>query len=157
MANSEDALVGLQEILEQDFPVFLRQIEQENTDGVELENLHQIEWEEYEDMSSLNLPCALLIAQDESDPSLRDILFDCRITVRFVFQDTSKRNLTKKQFRYAKALRRMLRPAANRSLRGKVNSAKVGTIRWVSVGPKDNLHSGGFDASLIVRVPKEGD
>lgn len=157
MANSENALEGLQQILEQDFPVFLRQIEREHTDGVELENLRAIEWEEREDAMGLDIPCAMLIATSESDPSLRDILFDCYITARFVFQDSNKRNLTKKQFRYAKALRRMLRPAANRSLRGKVNSAKVGTIRWVSVGSKDNLHSGGFDADLIVRVPKEGD
>lgn len=157
MANSEDALVGLQQILEQDFPAYIRQIELENTDGVVMENLREITWEEYDDFKGVNLPCAMLIAEDESDPSLRDILFDCRITVRMVFQDSSKRNLTKKMFRYAKALRRMLRPAANRSLRGKVNSAKVGTIKWVSVGPRDNLFSGGFDANLVLRVPKEGD
>jgi hypothetical protein len=157
VANSEDALVGLQLILEQDFPVYLHQIELQNTDGVILENLKQIEWEEYEDAKGLQLPAAMLIAETEADPSLRDILFDCNVTVRIVVADTDKRNLTKKMFRYAKALRRMLKPAANRSLRGKVNSAKVGTIRWVSVGPRDNLFSGGFDASLVIRVPKEGD
>jgi hypothetical protein len=157
VANSEDALVGLQLILEQDFPAYLRQIELQNTDGVELENLKQIEWEEYEDAKGLQLPAAMLLADKEADPSLRDILYDCSITVRIVLADTDKRNLSKKMFRYAKALRRMLKPAANRSLRGKVNSAKVGTIKWVSVGPREKLFAGGFDADLVLRVPKEGD
>ncbi len=156
MANSEDALEGLQLILEQDFPVYLRQVELQYTDGVELENLREITWEE-QDPQGLNIPAVMLIAEDETDTPLRDILFDCHITARFVFEDSNKRNLTKKMFRYGKALRRMVRPPSNRSLRGKVNSVKVRTIRWVSVGPRGNLHSGGFDANLMIRVPREGD
>lgn len=161
MANSEEAVQGLEEILTQEYPTYLRQVEVQYTDGVELESLREITWEEYEDGVSLQLPCAMVIAEDESDPSLRDLLYDCRITVIFMFADSNKRNVTKKMFRYAKALRRMLRPNNNRSLRGKVNSAKVSTIRWLptgrGTGDTSALFARGFEADLVLRLPKEGD
>lgn len=161
MANSEEGVAGLEQILREDYPTFLRQVQADYTDGVELENLNEITWEEYDDGVGLQLPGVMLVAEDENDPSLRDLLYDCRITAIFMFADSSKRNVTKKMFRYAKALRRMFRPTNNRSLRGKVNSAKVGTIRWLPTGRGEGDTSGlfarGFEADLVLRLPKEGD
>jgi len=161
VANTEDGIVGLEQIFLEDYPTFLRQVEQQYADGVELESIREISWEEYEDGNGLQLPGVMLIAEDESDPSLRDLLYDCRITAIFMFADTNKRNVTKKMFRYAKALRRMLRPTSNRSLRGKVNSVKVGTIRWLPTGRGTSdttaLFARGFEVDLLLRLPKEGD
>ena len=126
MATTENALDGLQEILELDFPTYLREVELEFTDGIELHNLTEISWEEYEDGVGLQLPGAMLIAEDETDAVLRDQIFECRITMVFALADSNKRNVTKKKFRYGRALRRMFRPAKNRSLRGRVISVKVG-------------------------------
>jgi hypothetical protein len=155
----EEALIGLHEIFEQDFPKYLREVELEYTDGVELENLRDIVWEEYEDGVGMQVPGLMMIADEETDPSLRDILFDARLTCIFLVQDTNKRNVTKKMFRYAKALRRMLKPTANRSLRGKVNSAKVVTIRYLPTGrggsDTDAIYARGFEADLVLRLPKE--
>lgn len=161
MANTEDALEGLTQILTDDYPTFLRQVEVQYTDGVELESIREISWEEYEDGNGLQLPGVMLIPEDEADPLLRDLLYDVRITAIFMFADGDKRNVTKKMFRYGKALRRMLRPSNNRSLRGKVNSAKVGAIRWLPTGRGTSdttaLFARGFEADLVIRVPKESD
>jgi hypothetical protein len=161
VANTEEAIAGLEQILLEDYPAFLRQVQQQYTDGVELENLHEISWEEYDDGVGLQLPGVMIIAEDESDPSLRDLLYDCRVTAIFMFADTNKRNVTKKMFRYGKALRRMFRPSNNRSLRGKVNSAKVGAIRWLptgrGTGDTSGLFARGFEADIVLRLPKEGD
>jgi hypothetical protein len=161
MANSEEAIAGLEEILTDSYPTFLRQVEQQFTDGVELHNLAEISWEEYDDGVGLQLPGVMLVAEDETDPFLRDLLYDCRVTAIFMFADASKRNVTKKMFRYAKALRRMFRPANNRSLRGKVNSAKVAGIRWLPTGRGTSdtaaLFARGFEADIVLRLPKEGD
>lgn len=161
MANSEEAVAGLETIFLQDYPVFLRQVELEYRDGVELEGLRTVTWEEYDDGNGLQLPAVMIIAEDETDPSMRDILYDCRVTAIFMLADTDKRNVTKKMFRYGKALRRMFRPVLNRSLRGKVNSAKVGAIRWLptgrGTGDTANLFARGFEADIVLRLPKEGD
>jgi hypothetical protein len=118
-------------------------------------------WEEHEDGKGLNIPAVMIIAEEETDPSLRDLLYDCRVTVIFIFADTDQRNVTKKMFRYGKALRRMLKPHNNRSLRGKVNSAKVSTIRWLPTGrggsATEQLFARGFEADIVLRLPKEGD
>jgi hypothetical protein len=161
MSNTEEAVQGLEELFLTDYPTYLRAVELEFTDGVELESIREVTWEEYDDGVGLQLPVVMIVPEDESDPSLRDILYDCRVTVIFMFADSSKRNVTKKMFRYAKALRRMLKPSNNRSLRGKVNSAKVSTIRWLptgrGIGDMDNLFARGFEADLVLRIPKEGD
>jgi hypothetical protein len=161
VANTENAIEGLEEILLSDYPTFLRQVELEYKDGVELENLREISWEEYDDGLGLRLPGVMLVPEDETDPTLRDILYDCRITAIFMFADTNKRNVTKKMFRHAKALRRLFRPTNNRSLRGRVISVKVAAIRWLPTGrgtsDTANLYARGFEADLVLRIPKEGD
>lgn len=158
MANMEQAIEGLEEIFTTDYPTYLRQVELLYTDGVELETLREITWEEGH---AIQVPGLAIIGEEETDPSLRDLLYDCRVTCIFVVQDTNRRNVTKKMFRYAKALRRMLKPAANRSLRGKVNSAKVSTIRYLPTGRVQGdtqaIFTRGFEADLMVRIPKEGD
>jgi hypothetical protein len=153
-------MIGVQELLEQDYPAFLRVVEREFTDGVPLENLRQIEWEEFE--SEIQTPGVLLLAEDEVDTTLRDLLYDCRITAVFLLADTNKRNVTKKMFRYGKALRRMLRPNNNRGLRSRVISAKVGAIRWMptgrgTTGRTAGMYARGFEADLVIRLPKELD
>jgi hypothetical protein len=162
MANSEQAVEGLEQLLLNEYPFYLRQVELEHTDGVELESIREVTWEEYEDGVGLQLPGVMIIAENEVDTALRDILFDCRVTCIFMLQDTNKRNVTKKMFRYGKALRRMFRPANNRSLRGRVNSAKVVEIRWLPTGrgtsaDRATFFARGFEADLVLRLPREGD
>lgn len=161
MANTETAMEGLEQLFLEDYPTFLRQVELEFTDGVELENIREVSWEEYDDGTGLQLPGVMLVPEDETDPVLRDQLFDCRITAIFMFADSNKRNVTKKMFRYGKALRRMVRPTPNRSLRGRVTSVKVNAIRWLPTGrgtsDSGNLYARGFEADLVLRLPKEGD
>lgn len=162
MANSEEAIAGLEQILREDFPTILYEVEREYTDGVELENLRDIVWEELEDGMGMQLPGVMLVAEDETDPSLRDLLYDCRVTMIFVVSDTDKLNVTKKMFRYGKALRRTIKRLTNRSLRGRVNSAKVGAIRWMPTGRGTTRTGGalfarGFEADIVLRLPKEGD
>jgi hypothetical protein len=161
VANTEEALQGLQAIFEQSFPTFLRAVELEYTDGVILESLQEITWEDDDPVDNgFPMPGAMLVPESEVDDSLRDLLYTCNITVIMAFQDSEKRNATKKMLRYAKALRRMLRPVNNRSLLGKVNSAKVADIRWLPL--RVSVQSGGlfvrgFEADLIIRLPKESD
>ncbi len=158
MATTEDAIEGLEIVLLEDFPVFLREVERSYTDGVELENLRAVIWEEYDDQIGLPMPGVMLLATDEVDESLRDQVIVSHITAVFGFADSNKRNLTKKMFRYGRALRRMLRPSANRSLRGRVISAKVGAIRWLPTGRnRSNLYARGFEADLECRLQRGGD
>jgi hypothetical protein len=161
LSNTEDAVRGLEQIFLQDYPTFLRTIELENTDGVMMENLRQIEWEEIDEETTIQMPGVVLIGEDETDEVLRDQLYNCRITAIFFVADTNKRNVTKKMYRYGKALRRMLKKTNNRSLRGSAISAKVGAIRWLptgrGVGATAGLFARGFEADLVVRLQKEGD
>lgn len=161
MANSEEAVAGLEELLLTDYPTYLRQLEVEFTDGVILESIRQVDWEEYDDGVGLQLPGVMIVAEEERDTALRDLLYDCRVTAIFMLQDANKRNVTKKMFRYAKALRRMLKPTRNRSLRGRVISAKVEAIRWLPTGRGQNdtkgLFARGFEADIVLRLPKESE
>jgi hypothetical protein len=163
LANTEDALIGLEQIINDSFPTYLRAIELENIDGVVLENIREITWEEIDESGSgLQIPGVMLLPNNETDESQRDIIYVCNITAVFLFQDSNKRNVTKKMFRYGKALRRMLKPTNNRSLRGKVISVKVVTIRWMPTGRgitgrSAGLFARGFEVDLVVRLPKEGD
>jgi hypothetical protein len=162
MANTEDAMIGLEELLLEEYPTFLRAIELEFKDGVVLENLREVSWEEYDDSLGIAMPGVMLLPETETDPALRDLLYDCRITAIFMMTDSDKRNVTKKMFRYGRALRRMLRPNTNRGLRGRVISAKVGAIRWLAtgrgtMGRSAGLFARGFEADLVIRLPKESD
>ena len=155
MANIEDAMAGLQAIMEQDLPGFLATITAEWNDGIKLDPIAAYDWEELHKGGVRATPAALLMGIEESDPVLRDQIRDATIIVYLIITDRQKSALTKKLFRYADGLRRMLRSAVNRTLRGKIISAKVVRVKysptWVS---RDNLFTRDLEATIVVRVPR---
>jgi hypothetical protein len=159
MATTEDVVQGIAELLETQYSDFLAEVEALYTDGVELKPLLAVEWEEFEDAIGLALPGAMILAQEETDDSLKDQIFESRVLVIIAVYDTQRRNVTKKIFRYGKALRRLVRPVRNRGLLGRVISAKVRQIRWspTYMGPQENLYTRAFEAELVIRLQREGD
>jgi hypothetical protein len=157
MATIEDAVTNLESIMRADLPALLTAIEVEKKDGIRLEPPRTYEWEEIRE-SLTQVPAVLLIGQDESDVQLRDIVRDATITVVIITTDRNKTHLTKKLYRYAKALRQLLRPNMNRTLNDTVISAKV--VR-VSYSPtfvdRDNLYARDLQAEVVLRIPKEND
>ena len=157
MATIEDAVVNFGEILQDDLPAILTAIENEKRDGIKLEPIRTIEYEEVREAIT-QTPAALIIGTDEADNPLRDIVRDATIQLYLVVTDRSKKNLTKKLWRYGSAIRRVLRSTANRTLKGKVISAKVMRIGYSpTFVDRDNLFCRDLQADIMIRVPKEND
>lgn len=156
MATIEDAVSNLEAILRTDLPAILDAIMLERADGVRLEPIRTFDWEETREF--LQFPACLLLGQDESDLVLRDQVRDATIQLILVTADRDKRALTKKLFRYAKALRVLLRPSANRTLAQKVISAKIVRVTYSPMFvDRDNLFCRDLQAEIVLRLAKEND
>lgn len=157
MATIEDAVDNFIDILRDDLPTILLAIEAQKKDGIKLEPIRVFETEETKEAIT-QLPAVLVLGQDETDATLRDIVRDANIQVYLVIADRSKKNLTRKLWRYGSAIRQVLRPTTNRTLKGKVISAKVVRIGYSpTFMDRDNLFCRDLQADIVLRVPKEND
>lgn len=157
MATIEEALTNFEAVMRADYPALLAAIEADKKDGIKLEPPRTYEWEEVREAIT-QTPAVLMIGMEESDTVLRDQMRDATIQFFLVTTDRNKTHLTKKLYRYGKALRQLLRPTANRTLNGTVISAKV--VR-VSYSPtfvdRDNLFARDLQAEIVLRIVKEND
>lgn len=157
MATIEDAVVNFSEILRDDLPAILTAIENEKKDGIKLEPIRVFEFEETRE-AIIQTPAALIIGTDEVDATLKDMLRDANIQLYLVVTDRNKKHLTKKLWRYGQAIRRVLRPVASRTLKGKVISAKVMRVAYSpTFVDRDNLFCRDLQADIVLRVAKEND
>lgn len=154
MANIEHAVAGLETILVQDLPAQLSVQELLWKDGIKLEPLRQIEWEEIRGAINTT-PAALIIGSDDNDVVGRDMLFDATIYLYVILTDRSKKSLTKKLYRYAQAVRDVLKTPRNHTLRGVIVSAKVVRVKYSpTFVDRTNLFMRDFEATVMLRLPR---
>lgn len=154
MAYVEDVLTELQTAFDKVFPTYLLEVQREHTDGILLEPFHWISWEE--DAEVPTTPAIMLLAQEESDMNLRDQLVDATILAVVVLREQSKRFLTRKLFRYAEAIRRMVRQTNVRTLSHVVTSIKVERVQYSPIYVDEkNRYARDFQATLQLRMPRE--
>ena len=157
MATIETAVANLETILRDDLPAILALIDAEKKDGIKLEPIRSFEWEETREAIK-QTPACLLIGVDESDVVLRDQVRDATIQLFLVVDDRDKKSLTKRLYRYATALRRVLRPATNRTLATTIISAKIVRVTFSpTFVDRDNMFARDLQAEIVLRMPKEGD
>ena len=153
-SNTEDVMVGLEELMRNQFYTYLKEVAARYNDGVILEPLVDITWEEHENFEGLSLPSCMILAQEEADPTLKDQMLDVTVFIVLGIFDSSARAASKKIFRYGRALKAMFRPNNNRTLSQRIVSSKVVRIRWSPPfsGPRDNDYSRAFEAEVVCRV-----
>jgi len=154
MASIEEAVIHFEQMLRNDLPIHLTALQDKWADGIILEPIRSFEWEEVRDAIKVT-PACLIIGEDEDDENLRDLLYTARLTLIMIVTDRAKTNTTKKLYRYADAVKRMLRPAAKRSTPGVIVSA---IVRHIGYSPtfvdRDQLFARDFQADVRLRLQR---
>lgn len=152
MKSIEDALVALEKAFRESYPTYLAEQEAKWKDGIRLEPFRTIEWQEVAQIPVA--PAIILMGDDESDPNLRDQLFDATVTAYIVVMDKAKTYAVKKLYRYVSALRLMLRDT--RTLGGIIVSAKLVRAQYSPIfTERTNLYARDCQVTLQLRIPRE--
>lgn len=155
MITIEDVVARMTDVLMSDtFHDVLRTIDSERNDGLVLEPLRAVEWEEIEESALPSLPCALIIGETEEDPMLRDQTYDATLSLIVFAQDKSKRYLTKRLYRYGEAVRRVFAMPRMRTLNQTVISVKIGSVRYSPTFTDRQVYS--RDITMDIRVRMTG-
>lgn len=162
MAAIEEAVTGLETVITEDLPAILASLESSYADGIRLEPIRTVEWEETLQDAVQTTPCVLIVGSNEMDVSLRDQTRTCHIIMVFILESHDKKTLTKMMYRYARALRMVLRVSdatngLNRTLRQRVISAKVMEVDYGPTFTDAQLFTRAFQARIEVRVFQEND
>lgn len=153
-SSIEDAVASLEAILRGNFPAMLAEVQAERNDGIPLPSPQVYEWEEIPG-SLKATPACLLIGEGEDDVDARDMIWTATIRLYIVVTDPSKQYLTRRLYRYADALKRIVRKPFNRTLDQKVVSAKVISIRYSpTFVDRDNTHARDLNAEIQLRIAR---
>ena len=156
MATIERAVMNFEAILRAEFPLALATIAAEWNDGVDLQAPVSYHWEEVPEKIGAT-PAVLIIAEgeDQTEMGVKDSLFNATLRVYVVITGREKRELTQRIFRYADAMKRIVRKPFNRTLYQHVVSAKIPAIRYSNTFvDRDQLFARDFSAEVTLRLPQ---